>query len=146
MMSRFMFTGAALLIAATIPVWAQVNDTRPDMRGAVELNGTKVPQNPKLPDLNLTNEQRERIRQGVLGRNTEVEFQLKSTKPAKEFMPAVGATLPKGVEGHSLPPEVLAQLPQLRDYKYVTMKDRVLIVNGMTKTIVDVFPETRPLI
>lgn len=146
MMSRFMFTGAALLIAATIPVWAQSNDTRPDMRGAVELNGTKVPQNPKLPDLNLTNEQRERIRQGVLGRNTEVEFQLKSTKPAKEFMPAVGATLPKGVEGHSLPPEVLAQLPQLRDYKYVTMKDRVLIVNGMTKTIVDVFPETRPLI
>jgi len=34
----------------------------------------------------------------------------------------------------------------LCDYKYVTMKDQVLIVNGMTKDIVDVFPETRPLI
>ena len=102
--------------------------------------------NPKLPDLNLTNEQREQIRKGVLGRNTEVEFQRKSTKPAKDFVPAVGAKLPKGVEGHSLPAEVLAQLPQLRDYKYVTMKDQVLIVNGMTKDIVDVFPETRPLI
>jgi hypothetical protein len=88
---------------------AQTNDNRPDMRGAVELNGTKVPQNPKLPDLNLTNKQREQIRKGVLGRNTEVEFQQKSTKPAKDFVPAVGAKLPKGLEGHSLPAEVLAQ-------------------------------------
>jgi len=80
MTPRFMFTGAALLIAATMPGWAQTNDNRPDMRGAVELNGTKVPQNPKLPDLNLTDEQREQIRKGVLCRNTEVEFQLKSTK------------------------------------------------------------------
>ena len=146
MTPRLMSTGAVLPIAATMPGWAQTNDNRPDMRGAVKLNGTKVPQNPKLPDLNLTNEQREQIRKGVLGRNTEVEFHLKSTKPAKDFVPAVGAKLPKGVEGHSLPAEVLAQLPQLRDYKYVTMKDQVLIVNGMTKDIVDVFPETRPLI
>jgi hypothetical protein len=34
---------------------------QPNERGAVELsNGTKVPQNPSLPKLNLTNQQRER--------------------------------------------------------------------------------------
>jgi len=116
-------------------------------QGAVELsNGTKVPQAENLPKLNLTNEQREQIRKGVLGQNTEVEFRLKTTKAAKDFTPQVGVKLPKGVTGHSLPPPVLAKLPQLRDYKYVTMKDQVLIVNAMTKTIVDLFPETKPLI
>jgi len=107
--------------------------------------GTKVPQAANLPKLNLTNEQREQIRKGVLGQNTEVEFHLKTTKSAKDFTPQVGTKLPKGVTGHSLPPAVLAKLPQLRDYKYVTMKDQVLIVNAMTKTIVDLFSETKPL-
>ena len=83
MTPRLMSTGAVLLIAATMPGWAQTNDNRPDMRGAVELNGTKVPQNPKLPDLNLTNEQREQIRKGVLGRNTEVEFHTEEHKACK---------------------------------------------------------------
>src|SRR5262245_46675612 len=147
MMSRFVLTSLVLLIAATAPVCAAENGSnRSDMKGAVGLNGTKVPQNPKLPDLNLNNQQREQIRKAVLGRNSEVEFQLKSTKPAKNFEPSVGAKLPKGVQGHSLPSEVLEQLPQLRDYKYVTMKDQVLIVNGMTKTIVDAFSEAQPLI
>ena len=144
MPSRFIFMSAVLLIAATTPALAQ--DSTRKTQGAIEQsNGTKVPQAANLPKLNLTNEQREQIRTGVLGQNTEVEFQLKTTKAAKDFTPQVGAKLPKGVTGHSLPPPVLAKLPQLRDYKYVTMKDQVLIVNGMTKTIVDLFPETRPL-
>jgi hypothetical protein len=148
---RVLFMGAVLLIAATAPGFgadaqAQKTQRTKTTQGAVELsNGTKVPQNPSLPKLNLTNEQREQIRKGVLGRNTEVEFRLKSTKAAKNFTPQVGAKLPKGVKGHSLPPAVLAKLPQLRDYKYVTMKDQVLIVNAMTKTIVDLFPETHPV-
>lgn len=145
MPSRLMFTGAILLIVTTAPALAQDNTRK--TQGAVELsNGTKVPQAENLPKLNLTNEQREQIRKGVLGQNTEVEFRLKTTKAAKDFTPQVGVKLPKGVTGHSLPPPVLAKLPQLRDYKYVTMKDQVLIVNAMTKTIVDLFPETKPLI
>ena len=148
MSSRVLFMSAALLMAATAPGFGADNQAQKTQktRGAVELsNGTKVPQNPSLPKLNLTNEQREQIRKGVLGRNTEVEFPLKSTKSAKNFTPQVGAQLPKSVKGHSLPPVVLAKLPQLRDYEYVTMKDQVLIVNAMTKTIVDVFPETHPV-
>ena len=64
------------------------------VQGAVELsNGTKVAQNPSLPKLNLTNMQREQIRETVLTEHNEVEFRLKATKPAKDFTPAVGATL-----------------------------------------------------
>ncbi len=137
MRSRFMFAGTAMLIAAAAPALAQ--------QGAIELSdGTAVAQNPKLPKLNLTDPQREQIRKGVAAENTDVQFHLKTTKGAKDFKPAVGAKLPKGVTGHSLPPAVLTQLPQLRDYKYVKMKDEVLIVNAMTKTIVDMFSETQP--
>jgi len=119
---------------------------QPNAQGAVELsNGTKVPQNPSLPKLNLTNIQREQIRKAVLTEHTEVEFRLKATKPAKDFSPAVGAALPKGVKAQSLPTPVLSQIPELRDYMYVKMKDQVLIVNGMTNKIVDMFSETQPL-
>jgi hypothetical protein len=116
------------------------------MPGAVELsNGTKVPQNPSLPKLNLTNMQREQIREAVLTEHNEVEFRLKAAKSAKDFTPTVGAKIPKGVKSQSLPTPVLSQMPELRDYMYVKMKDQVLIVNGMTDKIVDMFPETQPL-
>jgi hypothetical protein len=64
---------------------------------------------------------------------------------AKDFTPAVGATLPKGVKAQSLPTPVLSRIPELRDYMYAKMKDQVLIVNGMTNKIVDMFSETEPL-
>src|SRR5262249_9349164 len=123
---RACILGAALALLGGATVLAAENGSK-NVQGAVELStGDKVPQNPSLAKLNLTSEQREQIRKGVLGQNTEVEFKLKTTKSAKGFNPQVGAKLPKGVTGHSLPPSVLAQLPQLRDYKYVTLKDKVL--------------------
>jgi hypothetical protein len=125
---------------------ATISLAQPKVQAAVELsNGTNVPQNPSLPKLNLTNMQREQIRKTVLTEHNEVEFRLKAAKPAKDFTPAVGATLPKGVKAQSLPAPVLAGIPELRDYMYVKMKDQVLIVNGMTNKIVDVFSETQPV-
>src|SRR3974390_2201911 len=131
----------AIILDSTALSMAQQN-----VQGAVELsNGTKVPQNPSLPKLNLTNTQREQIRKAVLTEHNEVEFRLKATKSAKDFTPAVGTMIPKGVKAQSLPTPVLSQIPELRDYLYVKMKDQVLIVNGMTNQIVDMFPETQPL-
>jgi len=141
-MKSFSTTAAlAIILGSTAISLAQ-----PNAQGAVELSdGTKVPQNPSLPRLNLTNRQREQIRRSVLTKNNEVEFQLKATKSAKDFAPVVGQTLPKGVKANSLPIGVLSQIPELRDYMYVKMKDHVLIVNGMTNRIVDMFSETQPL-
>ena len=119
---------------------------QPSNQGAVELStGTKLPQRPSLPKLDLTNQQREQIRKGVLTEPTEVQFQLATTKSAKGFTPAVGEALPKGVKPLGLPAQVLSQVPELRDYMYVKMKDQVLIVNGMTNKIVDMFSESQPL-
>jgi len=141
MLTRIVAGTALALLVVALPAAAA------EQSGAVALSsGMKVSQNPKLPKLNLTNAQREQIRKGVLTEHTEVEFQLKSTKNAKGFTPKVGAKLPKGVAGHSLPQPVLAELPKLRDYKYVKLKDQVLIVNAMTKKIVDVFSETQPVL
>jgi len=131
----------AIILGSGAVSFAQSN-----VQGAVELsNGTKVPQNPSLPKLDLTNTQREQIRKAVLTEHNEVEFRLASTKSAKSFTPAIGANIPKGIKAQSLPMPVLSQMPQLRDYMYVKMKDQVLIVNGMTSQIVDVFAETQPL-
>jgi hypothetical protein len=80
---------------------------QPNVQGAVELsNGTSVPQNPSLPELSLTNMQREQIRKAVLTEHNDVEFRLKATKAAKDFTPVVGAKIPKGVKAQSLPTPV----------------------------------------
>ncbi len=136
----------AFAVLAIVLGGTAISQAQPNAQGAVELsNGTKVPQNPSLPKLKLTNAQREQIRKTVLTQHNEVEFRLKATKAAENFTPAVGAALPKGVKAQSLPTQVLSQMPELRDYLYVKMKDQVLIVNGMTNKIVDMFSETQPL-
>jgi hypothetical protein len=117
-----------------------------NVQGAVELsNDAKVPQNPSLPKLNLTDARREQIGKAVLAEHNEVEFRLAVTEPAKDFTPAVGAKIPKGVKAQSRPTPVLSEIPELRDYMYVKIKDQVVIVNGMINKIVDMFPQTQPL-
>ena len=136
-------TIAALAILLGAPA---VSLAQPGGQGAVELSGgTTISQRPSLPKLSLTNAQREQIRKTVLTEHNEIQFRLKSTQQAKDFTPAIGATLPKGVKAQGLPAQVLAQLPQLRDYMYAKMKDQVLIVDGMTNKITDMFSETQPL-
>lgn len=141
MRSLTIVAALAIMLGGTALSSAQQN-----AQGAVELsNGTKVPQNPWLPKLNLSNSQREQIRKAVLTERNEVEFRLAATKSAKDFTPAVGAKIPKGIKAQSFPTPVLSQMPELRDYLYLKMKDQVLIVNGMTNKIVDLFSETQPL-
>jgi hypothetical protein len=138
MRASTLFTALAIGLSGIPLALAQ-----PGAQGAVELsNGTRVPQNPSLPKLNLTNMQREQIRKVVLTERNEVEFRLKA---AKSFTPADGAKIPKGLKAQSLPTPVLSQMPELRDYTYVKMKNQVLIVNGMSNKIVDMFSETQPL-
>jgi hypothetical protein len=60
----------ASIIIATLAIMlggTALSPAQQNAQGAVELsNGTKVPQNPSLPKLNLTNTQREQIRKAVL--------------------------------------------------------------------------------
>ncbi len=142
--SQSLLLCAALLMATSVlaPTSASAAD---NTRGAVEQSGGNVvPQNPSPPQLHLNAAQRERIRQALLSKDTEVEFKLKTTKSAKDFNPKIGAKLPKGVKPDGLPSELTQQIPQLADYGYAKMKDQILLVNAMTGKIVDVIPETQP--
>ena len=55
-----------------------------------------VSQKAQLPPLDLTDDQRAQIKHVLMTQNTEVTFQLKTTKPAKSFDPTVGAKIPNG--------------------------------------------------
>lgn len=101
-----------------------------------------ISQKPELPPLNLTDDQRAKIKQVLKTENTEVTFQLKTTKPAQSFDPAVGAKIPTGLKAHSLPPPLIYEMPVLKRYTYLKFKGRVLIVNPLTGKIVDMFSET----
>jgi hypothetical protein len=138
-MTRKLFLCSALLLATTVTVPAADST-----RGAVEENGgSLVPQNPSLPKLRLNEAQRERIRQTLLTKHTEVEFRLKTTQSAKDFTPKIGTPLPKGVKPDGLPSELTQQIPELADYGYSKMKNQILLVNEMTGKIVDIIPETQ---
>lgn len=135
-----LFLCLAFLLGTTFTAPADDN-----MRGAVEQSGGHlVPQNPTLPKLSLNGAQREQIRRTLLPKRTEVEFKLKATKSAKNFIPIVGAKLPKGIKPDGLPSELIQRIPQLADYGYTKMKEQILLVNEMTGKIVDIIPEAQP--
>jgi hypothetical protein len=53
--------------------------------------------------------------------------------------------LPRALVPDGFPDSVIQQLPQLRNYAYLKMKDLVVVVDATTRKIVEVFSETRPL-
>jgi hypothetical protein len=79
----------------------------------------------------------------LLTEDTEVEFKLKTTKSAQDFVPKIGSELPKGVKPDGLPSALTQQIPQLADYGYSKMKDQILLVNEMTGKIADIIPEAQ---
>jgi len=134
-----------VLCSALLLAMSAVASAADNTRGAVEQSGGNlVPQNPSPSQLHLTDAQRERIRQTMLTKHTEVEFQLPTNKSAKDFTPKIGAQLPQGVKPVGVPSELIQEIPELADYGYSKMKDQILLVNAMTGKIVDIIPETQP--
>jgi len=129
--------GAVLAVALVVPASAAGPGS-----GAVEQTiPPPVPQNPKPPPLRLSDDQRAKIQQALKGENTEVQLSLKSNKPAESFQPSVGATIPAGLHPHTLPPPLLVQMPALERYAYLKFKQQVLIIDPMSRKIVELFPE-----
>lgn len=139
-LNRNLVLSAVLLLAMSTPAAAADNT-----RGAVEQSGGNlVPQNPSPPQLHLSAAQREQIRQTLLTKHTEIEFKLKTTQAAKNFIPKIGAKLPPSVKSDGLPSDLTGPIPELADYGYAKMKDQILLVNAMTGQIVDIISETQP--
>ena len=93
-----------------------------------------------MPPLALSQGQRRTA--AVRSEDTEVSFALKNAKGAQTFQPSVGAKFPKGLSLHPLPQPVVAEIEPLAHYTSVKFKDQVLIVNPMTRVIVDMFPQS----
>jgi hypothetical protein len=129
--------GAVLAFAAAVPAIAAGPGS-----GAVEQTiPPPVSQNAKPPPLQLSDDQRAKIQQVLKGENTEVQFSLKANKPSQGFEPSVGKKIPAGLHPHSLPQPLLAQMPVLKRYTYLKFKQQVLIIDAMSRKIVDMFPE-----
>jgi hypothetical protein len=135
--SSLVLAGAILALAGANPAGA--GGPGP---GAVEQSiQPAVSQNPKPPPLKLSDDQRTKIQQVLKDENTEVQFSLKSNKPSKDFAPLVGAKIPAGLHPHTLPPPLLVDMPVLKRYSYLKFKQQVLIIDPMSRKIVDMFAE-----
>ena len=133
---------ALCLLTLTATTAAGQSSSSPQPGNVIQSIPPPVSQKPKLLPLNLSDDQRARIKHVLSSQNTEVTFQLKTTKPAQGFDPMVGAKVPTALKAHSLPPPLIYEIPALKRYTYLKLKGRVLIVNPMTGTIVDMFSET----
>lgn len=140
LISRSLIASATAFLVVTGAVAQQ--PARTD--GAVQQHGGAVPQNPTLPPLTLSDPQREQVRLAVLTRHNDTEADKSHAAKVKDFIPRTGEKLPTGLDPDGFPDPIVTQVPQLRDYAYVVIKDQVVIVNGLTREIVDVFPDNKP--
>lgn len=129
--------GTILALAAAVPAIA----AGPGFGAVEQTIPPLVSQNAKPPPLRLSDDQRAKIQQVLKGENTEVQLSLKSNKPSQGFQPSVGAKIPAGLHPHTLPSPLLAEMPALKRYTYLKFKQQVLIVDPMSRKIVDMFAE-----
>ena len=132
---------ALTAVSFAVPVMAAGNGDAAHPGAVIQSVPPPVAQDPSPPPLQLTDEQKAKIKQVLRGENTEVTFSLKTTKPTQSFNPTIGAKIPPPLKAHTLPPSLLNEMPALKQYTYLKFKGQVLIINPMTGKIVDIFPE-----
>lgn len=142
--TRAFLSCAAFLVAVGLALnQAEAQDRGSAGPGAIPQNiPPAISQRPSIPPLKLSQAQRARIQQAVRSEDTEVSFALKAAKSAEKFEPTVGAKVPSAVKLHPLPRPLTYEMQPLKRYTYVKFKHQVLIVNPMTREIVDMFPES----
>ncbi|MCC7348535.1 MAG: DUF1236 domain-containing protein [Variibacter sp.] len=83
------------------------------------------------PSVNITMEQRTKFREHrsafASGRVDRVNFNI-----------TVGTVVPRSVTLHVLPPEIVTIVPEYRGYRYVMVRDEILIIDPRTLRIVAV--------
>jgi hypothetical protein len=110
-------------LAAAAPAAAQ-KPTHSDT-----IAGTVAPK----PPLKLTDQQKQRVAQAVASTNM-------LDKLPDGFTPEIGAKVPtqKKLPEHPLPQPLVREIPTLKNYYYVQLADKVLIVDPMTKKVAEI--------
>jgi hypothetical protein len=85
------------------------------------------------PPLKLSDEQKQMVVQAINGRDS-------LDKLPDGFTPTVGAKVPtqKKLAEHPMPSPLIQKVPVLKQYYYVQLADRVLIVDPMSHTVADI--------
>ena len=60
--------------------------------------------------------------------------------------PAHATPLPETVELHDIPAMVTRRIPQVRDYKFVKLEDRILLVDAQTRRVAVMIPRYKLVI
>jgi hypothetical protein len=66
---------------------------------------------------------------------------LKDQPAGSAFNADIGAELPLAIELRMVPDELVARVPQTKDYQYAVSNNRVLLVSPPTRIVVGVFPK-----
>jgi len=61
-------------------------------------------------------------------------------KTPKGFSPALGAEVPREIDGHGFQPDVSEKLPVLKEYQYAFLDHEILLINALERKIVAVVP------
>jgi hypothetical protein len=133
----------ALSLLATQALAADNRAGRTPDKVIVQSGTAGVPVEGKTPPLQLSDDQRARIREVLLTRHTEIDLALKEHAKSKDFEAKIDEAVPKDLKGEAFPQPLLSEIPTIRQYTYLKFKGQVLIVNPMTDKIVDMFPETK---
>jgi hypothetical protein len=85
------------------------------------------------PPLKLPDAQKQRVVQAIDGKDT-------LEKVPEGFTPAVGAKVPtqKKLHEHPLPRPLVYEIPALKNYYYVQLDDKVLIVDPMNQKVAEI--------
>jgi hypothetical protein len=70
---------------------------------------------------------------------------LKDQPAGSAFNADIGAELPLAIELRAVPDELVARVPQTKDYQYAVANNRVLLVSPPTRIVVGVFPSVKEL-
>jgi hypothetical protein len=70
---------------------------------------------------------------------------LKDQPAGLAFNAAIGTELPLAVDLRAVPDQLIASVPQTRDYRYTVADNRVLLVSPTTRIVVGVFPDAKAI-
>jgi len=105
--------------------------------GNITLNPNEITIDAKRPQLQLNDQQRTAIHNGLEIENTE-------QKTPPQFEPKIDNILPSTMTVDVMPEFLLAQEPSLKQYGYAKIAKDVLVIDPMQKTIIAVLPLKLP--
>jgi hypothetical protein len=84
------------------------------------------------PRLLLTDEQRALIFLGVINLPEIPELAMRAPEP--------GVPLPQAIDLHEIPAMVVRRIPEVSDYRFVKLEDRILLVSAETRQVESMIP------